>query len=129
MFCGFLNPIFNLQTIYVRIMAKDELLEKELLLEDFLDAFEDGFIEEAEDISDEFIELYPEDAQGYFYMGRLQQVKGDWEEALHFLSKAVALAPDQPQYIEELANAHLQIDEVPEALDQLHQLVDEFQSI
>ena len=36
-------------------MAKDELLEKEILLEDFLDAFEEGQLEESEDIIDEYI--------------------------------------------------------------------------
>ena len=98
-------------------MAKDELLEKEILLEDFLDAFEEGQLEESEDIIDEYIELFADDAMGYYHMGQVQQVKGDWDEALYYLGKAVEMLPGQPQFMEEIANVHIELGDWPSATE------------
>ena len=50
-------------------MIDKDLLEREEMLEDILDALEDGDFDEVEDMADEAIEVFPEDAFGYFYMG------------------------------------------------------------
>lgn len=92
-------------------MTEKELLEREALLEDILDALEDGDYEEAEDIADEAIELFPNEAFGYYYMGEAMFMQGDVEDAIDYYQRGVKRAPQNVTYRARLALMYAKIGE------------------
>ncbi len=92
-------------------MSDKDLLEREHLLEDILDALEDGDIEEVEDLSDEAIDQFPEEAFGYYYMGEAMLLQAEYHEALDFYQKASKLAPDNPNYLARTALAYSKLQQ------------------
>ncbi len=84
-------------------MTEQELIEREELLEDILDALEEGDYEEVEDLSDDAIEQFPEEAFGYFYLGESLFFQTEYEEAIEYYQKAIELATDNSDYKARLA--------------------------
>lgn len=96
-------------------MTDRELIEREELLEDILDALEDGDYEEAEDLADEAIEEFPKEAFGYYYLGEAQFFQGDLHEAIYYYGQAIERAPDNPDYKARLALMHAKLGEDQQA--------------
>jgi tetratricopeptide (TPR) repeat protein len=96
-------------------MTEKELIEREELLEDILDALEDGDYEEAEDLSDEAIDAFPEEAFGYYYVGEAMFLQGDVEDAIGYYQQAIEKASDNPDYKARLALMHAKLNEEEQA--------------
>lgn len=96
-------------------MTEKELLEREELLEDILDALEDGDYEETEDLADEAIEAFPNEAFGYYYVGEAMFLQGDIEDAVAYYQKAVDRAADNPDYKARLALMYAKMEEEEKA--------------
>lgn len=96
-------------------MTEKELIEREELLEDVLDALEDGDYEEAEDLADEAIEAFPEEAFGYYYVGEAMFLQGDIEDAIEYYQQAIEKASDNPDYKGRLALMHAKLNEEEKA--------------
>jgi tetratricopeptide (TPR) repeat protein len=96
-------------------MTEKELLEREELLEDILDALEDGDYEETEDLADEAIEAFPKEAFGYYYMAEALFFQGELEEAVHYYGLAIERAADNPDYKARLALMHAKLGEEDKA--------------
>ncbi len=96
-------------------MTEQELIEREELLEDILDALEDGDIEEAEDLANDATEQFPQEAFGYFYMGESLFLQTEYEEALENYQKAVELATDNPDYKGRIALMYSKLSQDKEA--------------
>lgn len=96
-------------------MTEKELIEREELLEDVLDALEDGDYEEAEDLADEAIEAFPQEAFGYYYVGEAMFLQGDIEDAIEYYQQAIEKASDNPDYKARLALMHAKLNEEEKA--------------
>lgn len=96
-------------------MTEKELIEREELLEDILDALEDGDYEEAEDLADEAIEIFPKEAFGYYYMAEALFFQAELEDAVHYYSLAIERAEDNPDYKARLALMHSKLGEEEKA--------------
>ncbi|BDS09894.1 tetratricopeptide repeat protein [Aureispira anguillae] len=96
-------------------MTEKELLEREELLEDILDALEDGDYEEAEDLADEAIEAFPNEAFGYYYVGEAMFLQGDVDDAVAYYQQAVDKAADNPDYKSRLALMYAKLEEEEKA--------------
>lgn len=96
-------------------MTEQELIEREELLEDILDALEDGDIEEVEDLADDAIEQFPEEAFGYFYLGEALFFQNEYEEAVEQYQKAIELATDNPDYKARLGLMYSKLARLDEA--------------
>ncbi|MBL4648564.1 MAG: tetratricopeptide repeat protein [Aureispira sp.] len=96
-------------------MTEKELIEREELLEDVLDALEDGDYEEAEDLADEAIEAFPEEAFGYYYVGEAMFLQGDIEDAIEYYQQAIEKASDNPDYKGRLALMYAKLDKEEKA--------------
>lgn len=96
-------------------MTEKELIEREELLEDILDALEDGDYEEAEDLADEAIEAFPEEAFGYYYVGEAMFLQGDIDDAIEYYQQAIEKASDNPDYKARLALMHAKLGEEEKA--------------
>lgn len=92
-------------------MTDKELLEREEMLEDILDALEDKEYDEVEDMADEAIESFPDEAFGYFYMGEALFLQYDYQEAAYYFQHAVAKALNNSTYIARLALVNAKLDE------------------
>ena len=79
-------------------MINKDLTEKEALLEDILDALEDGDYQEAEDLADEAIELFPNEGFGYYYLGEALFFQQDMASAVDYYQKAINVAPENFDY-------------------------------
>lgn len=106
-------------------MTDRELIEREELLEDILDALEDGDYEEAEDLADEAIEDFPQEAFGYYYLGEAQFFQGDLHEAIYYYGLAIERAPDNPDYKARLALMHAKLGEDQKAKQVYQSVVDQ----
>lgn len=96
-------------------MTEKELIEREELLEDVLDALEDGDYEEAEDLADEAIEAFPQEAFGYYYVGEAMFLQGDIEDAIEYYQQAIEKASDNPDYKGRLALMYAKLNEEEKA--------------
>lgn len=96
-------------------MTEKELIEREELLEDILDALEDGDYEEAEDLADEAIEAFPEEAFGYYYVGEAMFLQGDIDDAVEYYQQAIEKASDNPDYKARLALMYAKLSEEEKA--------------
>lgn len=96
-------------------MTEQELLEREELLEDILDALEDGDYEEAEDLADEAIEAFPNEAFGYYYVGEAMFLQGDIEDAIEYYQQAIENATNNPDYKSRLALMYAKLGEEEKA--------------
>jgi tetratricopeptide (TPR) repeat protein len=96
-------------------MTEKELIEREELLEDILDALEDGDYEEAEDLADEAIEAFPQEAFGYYYVGEAMFLQGDVEDAVEYYQQAIEKASDNPDYKARLALMYAKLNEEEKA--------------
>lgn len=96
-------------------MIEKELIEREELLEDILDALEDGDYEEAEDLADEAIEAFPQEAFGYYYVGEAMFLQGDIEDAVEYYQRAIEKASDNPDYKARLALMYAKLGEEEKA--------------
>jgi tetratricopeptide (TPR) repeat protein len=96
-------------------MIDKDLLEREEMLEDILDALEDGDFDEVEDMADEAIEVFPEDAFGYFYMGEALFLQYDYTEAAYYFQHAVSKALNNSAYIARLALVNAKLEEEEKA--------------
>jgi tetratricopeptide (TPR) repeat protein len=96
-------------------MTEKELIEREELLEDILDALEDGDYEEAEDLADEAIEAFPQEAFGYYYVGEAMFLQGDIDDAVEYYQQAIERAADNPDYKARLALMYAKLDEEEKA--------------
>lgn len=96
-------------------MTEKELLEREELLEDILDALEDGDYEEAEDLADEAIEAFPGEAFGYYYVGEAMFLQGDIDDAIEYYQLAIEKASDNPDYKARLALMYAKLNEEEKA--------------
>ncbi|CAA6805771.1 MAG: Unknown protein [uncultured Aureispira sp.] len=96
-------------------MTEKELIEREELLEDILDALEDGDYEEAEDLADEAIDAFPEEAFGYYYVGEAMFLQGDIDDAIAYYQQAIEKASDNPDYKARLALMHAKLNEEEKA--------------
>lgn len=96
-------------------MTEKELIEREELLEDILDALEDGDYEEAEDLADEAIEAFPQEAFGYYYVGEAMFLQGDIDDAIGYYQQAIEKASDNPDYKARLALMHAKLNEEEQA--------------
>ncbi len=96
-------------------MIDKDLLEREEMLEDILDALEDGDLEEAEDLADEAIEEFPNEAFGYYYMGEALFLQSDLEEAYEYFQQAVSKAPDNSDYLGRFALINAKLNEEEKA--------------
>ena len=92
-------------------MTEKELIEREELLEDILDALEDGDYEETEDLADEAIRAFPQEAFGYYYMAEALFFQAELDEAIYYYGLAVERAEDNPDYKARLALMHSKIGE------------------
>jgi tetratricopeptide (TPR) repeat protein len=92
-------------------MTEKELIEREELLEDILDALEDGDYEETEDLADEAIQAFPQEAFGYYYMAEALFFQAELDEAIYYYGLAVERAEDNPDYKARLALMHSKIGE------------------
>lgn len=92
-------------------MTDKELLEREEYLEDILDALEDGDYEEAEDLADEAIEKFPNEAFGYYYLGEAIFLQGDIDFALDYYHQAIEKAPDNLDYKARLALMYAKLND------------------
>ena len=88
-----------------------DLLEIEEFKEDILDALEDGEYEEAEDIADEAIEMFPEESFGYYYMAEALFMQFDYEEALHYYFQALERSPEHAEYLSRVALMYSKLGE------------------
>ncbi|MGH1336661.1 MAG: tetratricopeptide repeat protein [Aureispira sp.] len=96
-------------------MTEKELIEREELLEDILDALEDGDYEETEDLADEAIEAFPQEAFGYYYMAEALFFQAELEDAVHYYGLAIERAGDNPDYKARLALMHSKLGEEEKA--------------
>lgn len=96
-------------------MTEKELIEREELLEDILDALEDGDYEEAEDLADEAIEAFPQEAFGYYYVGEAMFLQGDIDDAVEYYQQAIEKASDNPDYKARLALMYAKLNEEEKA--------------
>ncbi len=96
-------------------MTEKELIEREELLEDILDALEDGDYEESEDLADEAIDAFPDEAFGYYYVGESMFLQGDVEDAIEYYQQAIEKAADNPDYKARLALMHAKLNEEEQA--------------
>ncbi|MFK7798623.1 MAG: tetratricopeptide repeat protein [Aureispira sp.] len=96
-------------------MTEKELIEREELLEDILDALEDGDYEETEDLADEAIKAFPQEAFGYYYMAEALFFQVELDEAIYYYGLAVERAEDNPDYKARLALMHSKIGEEEKA--------------
>ena len=96
-------------------MTEQELIEREELLEDILDALEDDDIEEVEDLADDAIEQFPEEAFGYFYLGEALFFQREYNEAVEQYQKAIELAADNPDYKARLGLMYSKLGRLDEA--------------
>lgn len=96
-------------------MTEKELIEREELLEDILDALEDGDYEEAEDLADEAIEAFPQEAFGYYYVGEAMFLQGDIDDAIEYYQQAIEKAADNPDYKARLALMYAKLNEEEKA--------------
>jgi len=96
-------------------MTEKELIEREELLEDILDALEDEDYEEAEDLADEAIEAFPQEAFGYYYVGEAMFLQGDIEDAIAYYQQAIEKASDNPDYKGRLALMYAKLNEEEKA--------------
>jgi len=92
-------------------MTEQELIERDELIEDVIDAIEDGDIEEAEDIADEIIELFPDEPAGYYYMGEALFIQTEYDEALENYQKAIELDAANIGYQTRLALMHAKLSQ------------------
>lgn len=109
-------------------MTEKELIEREELLEDILDALEDGDYEETEDLADEAIEAFPQEAFGYYYMAEALFFQADLEDAVHYYGLAVERAGDNPDYKARLALMHSKLGEEEKAKQIYKNIVDQHDS-
>jgi len=96
-------------------MTEKELIEREELLEDILDALEDGDYEEAEDLADEAIEAFPKEAFGYYYVGESMFLQAEIENAIEYYQQAIEKASDNPDYKARLALMYAKLHEEEKA--------------
>lgn len=106
-------------------MTEKELIEREELLEDILDALEDGDYEETEDLADEAIEAFPQEAFGYYYMAEALFFQADLEDAVHYYGLAIERAADNPDYKARLALMHSKLGEEEKAKQIYKTIVDQ----
>jgi len=92
-------------------MTDKDLLEREELLEDILDALEDGDYEEVEDLAEDAIEDFPNEAFGYYYLGEALFLQMEIEDAVDSYQKAVEKAPDNSDYKARLALMYAKLNE------------------
>lgn len=96
-------------------MTDKELLEREEYLEDILDALEDNDYEEAEDLADEAIDKFPNEAFGYYYLGEAIFLQGDIDNALDYYHQAIEKAPDNLDYKARLALMYAKLNDEEKA--------------
>ncbi len=106
-------------------MTEKELIEREELLEDILDALEDGDFEETEDLADEAIEVFPQEAFGYYYMAEALFFQAQLEDAVHYYGLAIERAGDNPDYKARLALMHSKLGEEEKAKQIYKTIVDQ----
>ena len=92
-------------------MTDKELLAREELLEDILDALEDGDYEEAEELADEAIMLFSKEAFGYYYMGEALFLQLELDAAVPYYEQAVERASNNPNYKARLALMYAKLGE------------------
>lgn len=109
-------------------MTEKELIEREELLEDILDALEDGDYEETEDLADEAIEAFPQEAFGYYYMAEAMFFQTELEDAVHYYGLAIERAGDNPDYKARLALMHSKLGEEDKAKQIYKTIVDQHDS-
>lgn len=96
-------------------MTDKELLAREELLEDILDALEDGDYGEAEELADEAVMLFPKEAFGYYYMGEALFLQLELDAAVPFYEQAVERATNNPNYKARLALMYAKLGEESKA--------------
>jgi len=97
-------------------MTDKELQEREELLEDILDALEDGEYEEVEDLADEAIEAFPDEAFGYYYLGEALFFQSEIEAAIEHYQEAVNRAAYNSDYQARLALMYAKLNEEEKAI-------------
>jgi tetratricopeptide (TPR) repeat protein len=74
-------------------------------------------LEEAENLIQNALKLKPEDGYITDSLGWVYFKRGQYNQALQYLMKAVGLVPDDPVILEHLGDVHRMLNNTPKALD------------